>query len=336
MISIVVPAHNAERFLALTLDSILAQTIDDWECVVVDDGSVDDTMGVAEGYASCDQRIRAVRQHGMGVSSARNNGFRRISQASQFVTFMDSDDVYLPNALEVLRRSLCADTVAIGSHGLGEFIDVDGTVLCPGAYPDRGRNRLALNGRRLRTLPSDRPTDFTVLINGNVLFPPGLVLTHRWAYDRVGPFDEFFRGAEDWDMLIRLSRLGHFHFVDQVVLHYRRHDANAGAAAGIEQQAWLVRCKGFDSAENSAAQQIVARRGWRAYQLLMIERRIKAMREAAAARRMSALAENLARVPVHALRYLRGRPKPRFVRPPLSWDSQQSGSDSKAEEAHEL
>ena len=123
------------------------------------------------------------------------------------------------------------------------------TFFLPGAYPERGRSRLALDGRRLRTLPLNRPTDFSVLINGNVLFPPGLVLARRWAYERVGPFDESFRGAEDWDMLIRLSRLGHLSFVDQVILHYRRHDANAGAAAGIERAAWLVRCKAFDSPE---------------------------------------------------------------------------------------
>jgi hypothetical protein len=170
-----------------------------------------------------------------------------------------------------------------------------------------------------------------VLINGNVLFPPGLVLAHRWAYDRVGPFDESFHGAEDWDMLIRLSRLGHLMFVDQVILHYRRHDANAGATAGIPWQAWLVRCKGFDSPENSPAQRVAARRGWRAYQRLMIEHRVRAMRDAATARRISDLADNMARVPVHALRYVRGRPLPRFVRPPLSWDSQQHGNDSKAE-----
>src|SRR5207237_4739770 len=117
--------------------------------------------------------------------------------------------------------------------------------------PARGRRRIGVVGRRRVELALDSPTDFAVLVNGNVLFPPGLLLARRNAYERAGRFDSWFRGPEDWDMLIRLSRQGYLAFENEVILLYRNHDSNLGAAPGIERAAWLVRCKAFHSPENT-------------------------------------------------------------------------------------
>ena len=319
VISIVVPAHNVDRFLAETLRSICAQTESRWECVVVDDGSTDGTRAVAESVAARDARIKVLRQANRGAAAARNAGFRATDPASQFVTFMDSDDVWLPHAFETLLRRLAQRPDAIGAHGLAEFIDATGHLIDEGTYSQKGRERLGRKGRELVVWPLESPTDFDVLINGNVLFPPGLVLARRSVYEKTGPFDEAFNGPEDWDMLIRLSRHGHLEFVDEVILHYRRHDTNLGARTTVPRQAWLVRCKAFHSPENSPEQQRAAKLGWRAYQKRMAAEAWLMAHEALASRRLPSAAQQLARIGVFAARYVRGYPSPRIHSSPLRW-----------------
>lgn len=319
LISIVVPAWNAERFLPALLDSVLAQTEGRWEAVVVDDGSPDETSAIASAYAERDPRIRPLSVEHGGSSHARNEGFRRISSSSEYVTFMDADDVWLPHALATLLARLEADGALVGAHGLAEFIDEEGEPILPGVYAEQGRSRLGLERGRLVPWPLERATSFDVLVNGNVLFPPGLLLARREAYERAGPFDESLGGPEDWDMLIRLSRFGDLAFVDDVILLYRRHGANQGALPTTGRQAWLVRCIAFHSPENSPGQKQSARRGWRAYQLYVAEERLRAARAALRAGSPGAAARELARLPVILLRYVRGYPRPRIRREPLSW-----------------
>jgi glycosyltransferase involved in cell wall biosynthesis len=320
-VSIVIPAFNRARFLAVTLESVLRQTFQDWECVVVDDGSTDGTSEIAFAFARRDPRVRVARTQNSGASAARNRGFALTDPNSEFVTFMDSDDVWLPHALETLQVHARSDPAAAGAHALAETIDENGEVIKPGSYAARGRHRLGLEGKELVQWPLSRPTNFSVLVNGNVLFPPGLVLAHRAIYEQVGGFDETLQGAEDWDMLIRISRLGYLAFVDDVILMYRLHDANLGARPGIAQQAWLVRCKGFHSPENTPHQQEIARRGWRAYQRNMIRERFANGRCYLRRRDFRRGSDQLARIPVHFLRVLRGYPRPRVVSSSQPWPS---------------
>jgi hypothetical protein len=122
-------------------------------------------------------------------------------------------------------------------------------------------------------------------------------------------------------MLIRLSRYGHISFLNEVILLYRRHDSNRGAAPGIARQAWLTRCKAFHSPENTSEQQRIARLGWRAYQRDMIQLRLRScwshLRSGEPVRCLDAFA----RVPFHAFRYIRGYPTPRVVRGSEPWAS---------------
>ncbi|MGB9184654.1 MAG: glycosyltransferase family 2 protein [Solirubrobacteraceae bacterium] len=319
LISIVVPTYNSGRFLGANLESISAQTERRWECVVVDDGSADDSAVIAESFAASDARFRVVTQPNRGASAARNAGFRATDPGSQYVTFMDSDDVWLPDALETLLGRLEQRPAAIGSHGLAEFIDANGQLVDEGAYSERGRRRLGRHGRRLIAWPLDWPTDFDVLINGNVLFPPGLLLTRRRIYAAAGPFDESLSGAEDWDMLIRLSRYGHFEFVNELILHYRRHDRNLGAAVSVPKQAWVVRCKAFHSPENSPEQRRAAKLGWRAYQKRLASEAWELARVSFACRRFRGAAMELGRIGAFCARYIRGSPSPRVRSSPLRW-----------------
>ena len=96
-VSVVIPAHNAEETIAKTLQSLLAQTLLNWEAIVVDDGSVDRTVEVIKAVASQDSRIRVVSQSNMGVSAARNTGIH-LAQ-SDWLLFLDADDWIAPDHL---------------------------------------------------------------------------------------------------------------------------------------------------------------------------------------------------------------------------------------------
>ena len=316
-IAVVVPAYNAARFLAATLESVLAQHETRWECMIVDDGSSDGTAQIAFAFCALDARFRLFQQANQGASAARNAGFRRTS--APYVTFMDSDDVWAPGALAVLLERLQAHPEAVGSHGLAEFIDAGGQPIHPGVYPAMGRMRLGREGRRLVRWPPSRPTDFDVLINGNVLFPPGLLLARRSTYESAGPFDESLNGPEDWDMLIRLSRYGPLEFVDEVLLRYRRHDHNLGAGTTVAHQAWLVRCKAFHSPENSPEQRRAAKSGWRAYQIYLAHDARRAIGSALRRREIRSAAKDIARLGAFLVRYVRGWPHPRVKSAPLRW-----------------
>lgn len=101
-ISVIIPAYNSAAFLGETLDSLLAQTLQAWEAVVVDDGSSDHTPEILVAYSAKDSRIRCIRQENAGVSAARNRGLEEAS--GDYVVFLDADDLYEPNALQAFAE----------------------------------------------------------------------------------------------------------------------------------------------------------------------------------------------------------------------------------------
>lgn len=308
VISIIMPTYNVASFLAITLDSICSQTFEDWECVMVDDGSTDNTVQIARSYADKDSRFRVFEQANAGPSVARNNGFAHSDSGSQYVTFMDSDDIWIPEALQLLYDEAEAHPQAAGAHGLADFIDAQGEPLQPGEFADKGRQRREIRGKRFVPLQLHEPTRFAGLCNDNVLFPPGLWLARRSAYERCGGFDPNIKGSEDWDTLINLSRYGDLRFINQIILLYRRHDNNLGASNITPLAAYQVGCKTSYSPLNTPVQRQLRRNGWRAYQLEMIQKRIDNARSELAKGQYKNVLLELARVPVHLWRF--GRDKP--------------------------
>lgn len=105
--SIVVPAYNAAETLAETLDAVLAQTFDGWECIVVNDGSADETLAIAESYAARDPRIRVISQENRGSAGAYNTGAG--AAVGDFVVLCSADDVLLPEQLTELSGFIDAE-----------------------------------------------------------------------------------------------------------------------------------------------------------------------------------------------------------------------------------
>lgn len=115
LISIVIPAYNAAAFIAKTLDTILAQTYPNFEVVIINDGSKDNTLEIISDYAERDARIRVFSQENGGVSAARNTALTKVR--GKYITYIDADDSVPPTALADLL-SLMADDVdmVVGSH----------------------------------------------------------------------------------------------------------------------------------------------------------------------------------------------------------------------------
>ena len=263
--TVVVPVWNAARWVGETLASIRAQTARDWVCVVVDDGSTDDTAQVVAGVAAADPRVRLVRQRNGGVSAARNTGLAHLPADTSDVAFVDGDDLWHPHALASLRTALAARPDACGVTALARHVDEHGTGVQPGAQEARLRGRPTVVDGRLVLLGTERDTDFASLAVAGRIWPPAVGLFRADAVRAVGGFDTTLRIGEDWDYYLRLARHGPFAFLDEVVVDYRRHPASATADSMSRMVLDLdrVRRKAWEDPANTTDQRDAVRVGWR-------------------------------------------------------------------------
>jgi glycosyltransferase involved in cell wall biosynthesis len=215
-VSVCVPTYNRARFLPDALDSVLRQPFADFEIVVVDDGSTDDTPAVIARYA--DPRVRAFRQpQNSGRSRARN---RAVSEArGEFVLWLADDDVLVEDTLTRYARVISEDPgLDIVYGNLQLFDDGTGEDIIPYEPND-------WTGREDR-LPG-------AFLHGSCL-PDGGSLIRRALYDRFGLYDDEFVRAQDYEFWTRV--VGHVRVrkVDGVVYLYRKHDANVSFGHGID------------------------------------------------------------------------------------------------------
>lgn len=197
-VSIIIPCYQQGHWLGKAVDSALAQTHRAVEVIVVNDGSTDSTAAVAGSYG---QRIHYVEQSNQGLSAARNAGIRQMR--GDYALFMDSDDWLHPAAvcdlLGVLRRT----PEATGAVGQADCVSAEGKYLSP--------------WNRIESL------DFDALTRA-VIAPPFGFLLRREVFDRVGVFDPELKPGEDWDLWLRIARLGQpFAVTRRTVGSYRQH-----------------------------------------------------------------------------------------------------------------
>lgn len=204
-VSVVVPAFNAAAFIVACLSSLIAQTMTDWECLVVDDGSQDASAALAEGLA--DFRIRVLRQANAGVAAARNRG---LGQArGEAVLFLDADDLLEASALDRLARALRANLDAAASYGPFRKILADGSPY-PGEKP-------------LEALRYPSGDVLEAMLRENFIANGGHVLVRRAAATQAGGFDERLRLSEDWEFWCRLALQGPFLYIGSAreVMYFR-------------------------------------------------------------------------------------------------------------------
>jgi glycosyltransferase involved in cell wall biosynthesis len=184
LVSVVIPACNAERHLGEAIESVLAQTYAPVETIVVDDGSSDRTAEVARGYDG----ITVIVQENGGPSAARNRGFA--ASRGELIAFHDSDDVMTPDKLAVqvghLLENPSVDCVLAEQELLIE----------PGAELP-----FWVAGAKVETVMPPRPRE---LADEPRVHPMTMVL-RRGTFERVGDFDESMRAAEDLDWMLRAA-----------------------------------------------------------------------------------------------------------------------------------
>lgn len=197
-ISVIIPAYNAEAFIAETVRSALSQTYPDVEVIVVDDGSTDDTLGSLNEFAD---RIRVHRQSNAGVSKARNAGVG-IATGS-WIAFLDADDLWAPTKLAQQSAysdiPMCfTDRYNIGARGDVPELQSDST-------PMQGGDLFE-----------------PLLVRGNFI-TLSTVLLRRTLFDEMQGFYSGLHGTEDWDLWLRIAERHPIAFCPEPLVSYRFH-----------------------------------------------------------------------------------------------------------------
>ncbi|MGX2039602.1 glycosyltransferase family 2 protein [Methylocaldum sp. MU1018] len=186
LFSVVIPAFNRAREIPGCLDSVLAQRRQDFEIIVVDDGSIDDTARVVKSYGN---RVRLIRQENRGPGAARNTGIRAAN--GEYVAFLDSDDLWFPHTLENYAE-------VIRNYGRPSFI-IGSFIRFTGDMPALTDNREPIKSGYYRDVLS------FIGKNGATCFFAGTFVAKTEALKRVSGFTEKKVFCEDNDLVLRLA-----------------------------------------------------------------------------------------------------------------------------------
>ncbi len=227
LVSVMMPAFNAERHIGQAIGSLAAQSYGRWELIVVNDGSTDQTGRIARSCGSA--QVRVFDQTNGGEASARNAALDQMS--GEFVAFLDADDEYCPDHLEAAAGFLLSNPGFDATYSDGYYCDAAG-------------NRIqTLASRRLP--PSDGDIFEQVVRSSAMLGPPVCVVLRRSLIVKLGlRFDTAITIGPDWDFLTRYAETGRFKYIDRTTCLYRLHDSNISTSVGpAGRAADLARCR---------------------------------------------------------------------------------------------
>ena len=219
-ISVIVPTYNRADLLKEALQSVLAQTYTDYEMIVIDDGSTDNTEGVVlQLFANhCEQKpesadqIRYIKQSNAGVSAARNHGI--FEARGKWLAFLDSDDLWFPQKLEKQMAFLVEHPTA-------------GAVCCPANEYEDGQIRKDQQGNMMR-LSSGLETSvlpFELFAEKNPVWTSS-VLVQKTVLYKAGLFEGGLKISEDFCLWVKIARFTEFWFLNKVLGCYRFHESN--------------------------------------------------------------------------------------------------------------
>lgn len=204
VISIIVPCFNQGHYLSECLRSVRSQKFLNWECIIIDDGSTDDTKKVAKSFCDYDNRFNYYYQANKGLSGARNSGID-LARGS-FMLFLDSDDSLEPSALQRLWFAFQSDPDLV-------------MVFCGYYATNQKLNntiKTVING-----FVRNRESFFEKLAFANLL-PIHTALIRKEVFESIGTFDESLKSCEDWDFWLRLGRItNQIGYVPEALVRYR-------------------------------------------------------------------------------------------------------------------
>jgi len=213
LVSIIVPCYNAARFVPTTIESVIAQTYPNWELILIDDGSTDNTAEVIKPFLT-DSRIQFHVQKNQGVSATRNRGI--ILAKGEFIAFLDSDDIWEPDKLrqqlEVFNKY--PDVGVCGT----EYVTIDSEGV-PGQIVSNNVDFYGQASAALVTCSLSIPLSSSIVRKN---------LSDRLQSEQEYCFDETITSlSEDFDFWLRLSAYCMFYKIAQPLLQYRIWQGNA-------------------------------------------------------------------------------------------------------------
>lgn len=224
-ISIVMPCYNAAAHLHQSVGSVLAQTLADWELIIVDDGSTDDSWQILQQLAAKDSRIRVFHQANAGAAAARNRALQEASGA--YTAFLDADDTWHPEFLSAMVPALDAEPGA-------------GIAYCGWQSTGLG------GGRDDPFVPPDyENSDKTESLLGGCRWPIHGALVRTRIIRDAGCFDEKLSSCMDYDLWLRLGTRHRLIRVPRVLAYYHHHggDQITGNKARIALNHWRAQLK---------------------------------------------------------------------------------------------
>jgi glycosyltransferase involved in cell wall biosynthesis len=230
MLPVLMPAYNAAAYLGLAIESVLAQTVRDVQLLIIDDGSKDNTLQIAKGYAASDPRVRVETQANVGIAHTLNRGLQMLD-GHEWVFLMHADDLMMPNRLE--RQ---ADFIAKSDPKLAVSSSL--------VYYINGEDETIGTGHSPLTDPA--AIDAAVARCEMIAFNHPACALRRAPVLEVGGYRQDFWPAEDCDLWSRVVERGYRVAVqDEHLLKYRIHGTSASISrARLMQQKtiWLERC----------------------------------------------------------------------------------------------
>lgn len=207
-VSVVIATYNRANYLRETIDSVLSQRFQDFELIVVDDGSTDETREIVAPFGP---RVRFIYQENRGPSAARNLGVRHAR--AEWISFQDSDDLCAPNHLELL-------------YGYARCPAECGMVFANGAYlegPEHNRETIIPAAKSCRL--AERGVRLEDLFDKSIVRLQAALIS-KACYDAVGGHDESLRISMDLDLSFRIFNRFPVAYFDEVVFFYRKHENN--------------------------------------------------------------------------------------------------------------
>jgi glycosyltransferase involved in cell wall biosynthesis len=208
LISVILPVRDLRRYVSSAIDSILAQTLGDFELLAVDDGSTDGTSEVLLQYAKKDPRVRVLRGRADGIAKAMNMA---VSEArGELVARMDGDDLSVPTRFEKQVRFLRENPQHVLVGSLCMMIDPEGRPICekPG-------------------MPQTHEQIDVLLLEMKWPLVHPAVMIRANAIAKIGGYNERYRTVEDHDLFLRLAEIGKLANLGEVLLLYRQHFKSA-------------------------------------------------------------------------------------------------------------
>jgi len=204
LISVVIPCYNAEKYIKETIESVLTQRFEEFELIIMNDGSTDLSEKIIQAFD--DKRIRYFYQKNAGVSTARNEGIKK--SLGKYIAFLDADDLYLENNLskkvEILESNPFVKLIHSAEIKFDTFTQKTIEIV-------KGKQ-----GNVLEDLLS---------LSSNVIHSPSSVIVSKDTLDKLGGFDTHLSTSADWDMWVRLASLTGFAYIEEPLVKYRVHPA---------------------------------------------------------------------------------------------------------------